>query len=172
MFKQMCHALLVGLMGLTLPAVGHAADPLLAPKGAIILTVDGVISNTNAPEGRAKWDLDMLKGLGVTTFTTRTPWIEDEPVFEGVLLRSVLQAVGASGTQITAYALDEYSNKISIQDFADYDVILAYAVNGKALDKDDKGPLWIMYPFDAHPGIDVEEKSAHAVWQLARITVQ
>lgn len=162
----------VWLLALVFSYGALAEAPLPLPEGKVILTVDGQISRTNMPNRKVAWDLDMLEGLGTTTFRTRTPWTEGVVAFEGILIRDVLKAVGADGDTAQAFALDDYSNEIPIKDFADFDVILAYATNSEMLDMDDKGPLWIMYPFDAHPGIDVEEKSAHAVWQLACLRVK
>ena len=57
-------------------------------------------------------------------------------------------------------------------DIRDYDVIIAYAMNGKPLQADDKGPLWIVYPFSAHSELQKDLYFARSVWQLKRLTVQ
>jgi hypothetical protein len=175
MFNKSKHYLtfimLLVFIGISASTSVKAADPLSTPSGDVILTFDGQIARTNTPDGKAQWDLDMLKALGTVTFSTKTPWLEGMTRFEGVLVRDVLKATGSSSSHVLAYALDGYSNEIPVKDFDDYEVILAFAMNGEVL-AEDKGPLWIMYPFDAHPGIDIDEISAHAVWQLARITVK
>ena len=163
---------IAALMLLLVPVSGYAADKLAAPSGPVILTIDGNITSFNTTDRKAQWDLGMLKALGMTAFDTDTPWMEDMSAFEGVLLRDVLLAVGAAGRTVTAYATDGYSNEIEMTDFDNYNVILAYSLDGKMLDNENKGPLWIMYPFDAHPNIDIEEYAAHAVWQLKRLEVQ
>lgn len=157
---------------LLLPASSYAAGKLATPSGPVVLTIDGNISSFNASDRKAKLDLDMLKALGITAFDTNTPWMDGMSGFEGVMLRDVLQAVGAAGKTVTAYAADGYSNEIEMTDFERYNVILAYSQDGKMLATDDKGPLWIMYPFDAHPNMDIEEMATHAVWQLTRLEVQ
>lgn len=157
---------------LLLPVSGYAAVKLVAPSGPVVLTIDGNISSFNAPDRKAELDLDMLTALGITAFDTNTPWMEDMSGFEGVMLRDVLEAVGAAGKTVTAYAADGYSNEIEMTDFERYNVILAYSQDGKMLENDDKGPLWIMYPFDAHPNMDIDEMAAHAVWQVRRLEVQ
>ena len=55
---------------------------------------------------------------------------------------------------------------------ADYDVLLAYAENGQTLRPDDKGPLWIVYPFSANPGLKKDIYFSRCVWQLSGLTVQ
>lgn len=46
--------------------------------------------------------------------------------------------------------------KIPIADFEKLNVILAYRRDGKAMPVRDKGPLWIMYPFDDNPAIKTD----------------
>ncbi|NQW02241.1 MAG: molybdopterin-dependent oxidoreductase [Rhodospirillales bacterium] len=168
----MTRFLLAGLLLLVTPISSFAADKLPVPTGPVVLTMEGNITTTNAAAGKAAWDMDMLKSLGVLSFQTRTPWTEGNSTFEGVLVRDVMAAVGAAGTAVEAFALDGYSNEIPVTDFTDYNVILAFSMNGQPLDSEEKGPLWVMYPFDAHPKMDIEEKSAHAVWQLTRMVVR
>ena len=151
---------------------GFAADKLPAPKEAVVLSVEGSISNSNTADGEALFDFKMLKDLGIRSFKTKTPWMDGVSEFSGVLLSGLMKAVGATGQTLEAFAADGYSNEIPVLDFKDYDVLLAISMDGKMLDNDDKGPLWIMYPFDAHPEIDIEDKSTHAVWQLTRIVVK
>ena len=35
----------------------------------------------------------------------------------------------------------------------------------------DKGPLWIVYPFDSNPSYSTEVTYARSIWQLDRIEV-
>ena len=123
------------------------ASELPAPTGPVVLTVDGAISTHNG-DGVARFDLEMLKALGVHKLVTTTFWTDGKKVFEGVLMRDILNAVGAKGTLAIAYAIDDYSSAIPIADFADFDVIDAFSMNETALTRRDKGPLWIVYPWD------------------------
>lgn len=168
----MSRLLIAGLFLILTSIGGQAADGLEVPKGKVILSIEGSITKTNTPDGKAIWDLKMLEDFSFKSFKTKTPWLEGVTEFNGVLMRDLMNAVGAKGQTIVAYASDGYSNEVSLTDFKDYDVILALSMNGKRLDPEDKGHLWIMYPFDDHLEMDVEEKSAHAVWQLSRIVVR
>ncbi len=133
-----------------------------------ILLVDGQI-----PDGKpAAFDLARLKTLPLIAITTATPWTEGENRFEGVLIRDVLDRVGAKGKAVTASAVDEYRSPIPAEDIQNYDVIIANAMNGQLLPADDKGPLWIVYPFSAHFGLQKDLYFSRSVWQLKRLTVQ
>ena len=168
----MSRFLLATLILIMASASGFAADKLPAPQEAVVLTIEGSIAKSNTADGKAQFDFKMLKDLGVRSFKTKTPWIEGISEFNGVRMSGLMKAVGATGQYIEAFAADGYSNEVPIQDFETYNVLLVIFMNGRMLENEDKGPLWIVYPFDAHPEIDIDDKSAHAVWQLTRIVVK
>jgi len=101
-----------------------------------------------------------------------TPWTDGENLFEGVRLRDLLARLGAQGNAVLADAVDDYAVKIPMEDIRDYDVIVAYAMNGKPLPLDDKGPLWVIYPYSEYFGLQKDLYFARSVWQLNRLTVQ
>ena len=59
------------------------ADPLAKPEGKVILTISGLISNTNNGD-KAEFDMPMIEALGTQSFTTKTPWYKDPVTFTGV----------------------------------------------------------------------------------------
>ncbi|MGE0095449.1 MAG: molybdopterin-dependent oxidoreductase [Alphaproteobacteria bacterium] len=157
------------LMLFTLPAM--AADALPRPTGAVLLTVSGSIANTNAGKD-ARFDRAMLEKLGVRTLRTSTTWTTGVKTFEGVLARDVMAAVGAKGTEIRAIALNDYAVTIPMEDFERYDVLLAFRMDGQDLTARDKGPLWIVYPRDAHRELNDSKFDARWAWQLKRLDVK
>lgn len=162
-------AICVALFVLSIPVADAASAP--RAEGQVILTVDGAISN-HGSDGAARFTLQELKALGVRKIVTSTPWTDGVKTFEGVLVRSLLKRVGAHGRHVKASALDGYFSVIPIKDFYDYDVILAFSMDGKRLTRRDKGPLWIVYPWDAYPKIVIGAKSVNSVWLLRKLTVQ
>lgn len=149
-----------------------AAEPELPrPTGKLVLTVTGKITRTNAP-GKAEFDWDLLNSLGIHQLKTSTPWTEGTPTFEGVLARDLMAAVGATGSEVKATALNDYVSVIPLADFDRYDVLLAVKMNGKTLSRRDKGPIWIMYPLDKYPEVYDLGKIPHLVWQLTQLEVQ
>lgn len=153
------------------PLMALAGETLPAPKGRVILTIEGRIERTNAP-GKALWDSAMLNALGSHRLVTHTPWTDGATVFTGVLARDVLDAVGAKGTSVLATAVDDYASEVPIQDFYDYPVILAMSMNGQELSPRDKGALWIIYPLDDISERELVDKISHAVWQLIHFRVK
>ena len=148
-----------------------AAETLPAPAGEVILTIDGAIANTT--DGKeARFDVAALEALGLTTVTTSTPWTDGAVTYEGVLGRVLMEHVGAKGSELVARALNDYLADIPIADFTAYDVILAIKANGTYLPIRDKGPIFVVYPLDAHPDIMNNTIYSRCVWQLTRLTVQ
>jgi hypothetical protein len=154
-----------------LPVGARAGEALAPPRGEVVLTVSGAIESTNAP-GYADFDITSLEHLGLSRLTTWTPWTKGEIEFEGVLARRLMEAVGAAGTEVGAFALNEYQQTIPISDFASYDVLLAFRMNGRSMRLRDKGPIWIVYPWSDHPELDDFVTRAKSVWQLNALHVQ
>jgi hypothetical protein len=86
-----------------LPVGARAGEALAPPRGEVVLTVSGAIESTNAP-GYADFDITSLEHLGLSRLTTWTPWTKGEIEFEGVLARRLMEAVGAAGTEVAAFA--------------------------------------------------------------------
>ena len=149
----------------------QAGDPLPKPSGRVILTVSGNITKTNAGD-RAEFDLDMLHALGTKAMSVTTSWTDGTQDFSGVLMRDLLDAVGAQGKTVEAVALNDYTYTIEIKDFSLYPVIMATKLNGEVLKVRDKGPLWIIYPLDRFAEQHRAAMEQRMVWQLRQLIVQ
>ena len=145
------------------------ADMLAKPTGDIVLTIGGKIGKENAP-GQADFDLDMLRAMPAAKFSTSTPWTEGAVEFEGVLVKTLFDAVGASGKSIKAAALNDYIADVDVKTVIEAGAIIAYRMNGEFLSVRDKGPLWIMFPFDEKPQLKAEPIYSQSVWQLRKMT--
>ena len=147
------------------------AEPLPAPVEKPILTISGHITESNR-EGVAQFDRPMLESLGMQTVETKTPWYEGKVKFEGVSLDGLMKRVGASGENVTIIALNDYSTEIPMEDFAKHKAILALKRNGEYMPVRDKGPLFIVYPYDSNPELQTHTYYARSAWQVAKIIVR
>ncbi len=148
-----------------------AAGCLPPPRGEVVLRVSGAIGCADL-DGEARFDIALLESLGTTRMITRTPWTEGEGVFEGVTLRRLMTAVEARGESLRAIALNDYAAEIPFAEFAAFDVLIAWSLDGERLSRRDKGPLWIVYPWSERPELDTRRIRQHSVWQLARLVVR
>lgn len=155
---------------LALPGLAGAMG-LPPASGPVVLTVTGAIGQTNA-EGAAEFDLAMLDGLAGRDTVTKTPWHEGAKRFSGPLLSAVLEAVGASGSTIRLTAINDYAVDMPVTDAETIPVILATRIDGKALSIRDKGPLFVIYPFDERPDLYNEMYFGRSVWQVTRLEVR
>ncbi len=149
-------------------AAGHA---LPKPAGKVIMTVSGAISQTNL-SGGAAFDLPMLEALPQHDIQTSVPWLDGKFVFTGPRVMDVLNRLGYEGSSLKARALDGYSVEIPIEDMDRFQTIFAIKKDGKKMRIRERGPVWIMYPFDAHPELQQEVFFRRSIWQITEIQVQ
>ena len=159
---------LFALAGSILPAT---AATLATPKDKPILEIAGSIGTTNK-EGAAVFDREMLESLGMETITTTTPWHKGQVTFEGVSMAKVMELVAAKGKTVKALALNDYVTQIPIEDFAKFGVILALKRDGEYMPVRDKGPLFIVYPYDSRPELKSQTYYGRSAWQLAKLIIE
>lgn len=145
-----------------------AVGALPVSAGDAILTIDGDIA------GQAPVDMTLedIEALGSATIVTKTPWHEQAVSFEGVPLAALLEKAGARGQTLSVVALNNYRSEMPVSDAAEHGVILAYKQDGAYMPVSDKGPLFIVYPFDADPALSTEVYYARSAWQVRSITVE
>ena len=162
----------VGVLGVILAMLsGSAVWALDAPQGPVVLKVSGLIEAHN--QGKvAVLDMKALQALPQKSLTTRTPWDQKPVTFSGPLLRDVLQLVKAKGQHIRAVALNDYRVKLPVSDARDHDVVVAVLMNGQAIPVRNKGPLFIVYPFDAKKELQHKTYYERSIWQLKAIEVE
>lgn len=167
---RIIHAAMAATAALFLSGSALATE-LPSPTGEIILKVTGMISNTNIPDG-AVFDFAMLEGLRSRVTTTNTPWHDGAQTFEGPLLSAIAGAVGATGSTWKFTAVNDYSADIPTADIDGHLVILATRRNGEPMSLRDKGPLFVIYPFDEHPALYSERYFNRSVWQVNSIAIE
>lgn len=150
-----------------------AADgtKLPAPRGVPILAITGAIAKTNQ-EGSALLDAAMFAALPRQRLVTATPWYDTPRTFEGPLLRDLLAAVGARGRTLRIEALNEYAALVPASDAAEFDVIVADRIDGEPIPVRERGPLFMIYPFDQVSSLNTEQYYQRSVWQIRSIEVQ
>lgn len=149
----------------------HSAAALDAPVGPVVLSVKGNISETNNGD-QADFDTAMLEALGIKEFQTTTIWTEGTKTFEGPTLRTILEAVGAKSDNIRAVALNDYAIEMTAPTVDYPGPVIALRMDGNAMPVRNKGPLWLVYPYDSDPAFRTEVVYANSIWQLRTIEVQ
>lgn len=158
-FIQRILASLVVLTGLCMPA--------LAADAAKVLTVEGRVDGSSR-----SFSLAELEALGTQTLTTTTPWHDGKVTFEGVAFARLMDALKAKGDTAEVTALNAYSIDIPVEDLVRNKAILALKRDGQYMPVSDKGPVFIVYPFDADSSLRTEVHYSRSVWQVRSIALR
>jgi hypothetical protein len=162
------HLLLFAVAPIAWSAPALALD---LPEGEVVLTIGGRIRHPNRG-ATAVFDIGMLERLPQTAMTLRTPWFDQARKFSGPLLRDVIAAAGGEGQQLSVAALNDYHVDIPIDDIQRFDVVLATRLDDKPMSVREKGPLFIIYPFDRDPALRNSVYYSRCAWQLKSIEVR
>lgn len=162
MFRKLA-VILFFLMPLNLTSAAMSQD-----QDKVVLTVSGKISTGDT----AEFSIGKLEALPHTTIETATPWHDGKVTFEGVLLSDLMNRIGAEGVNAEVTALNDYRAVIPVSDFEASKPILAYKANGQYLTIRNKGPLFIIYPYDDHPEMKTEIFYSRSVWQVRTIVIE
>ncbi len=112
-----------------------------------------------------------LKKLPHAGFETSTIWTEGLQTFEGVWLKDLIRHLDVSEGTLELSALNEYLIEIEVEEVGDLGALVAYMRNGKPMTARDKGPLWVVFPYDSDVKFQSETTYARSVWQLDRIAL-
>jgi len=91
----------------------------------------------------------------------------------GVSLRLLAERMGGGpGSVLQLTALNDYAVTVPWSDLVRYDPIVAYLRNGMTLSVREKGPMMLIYPFDAHPELHAQQYLNRSIWQIHAITIK
>lgn len=165
---QGIHKYAVALGAAVIMSAAPALAEMPAPKGEVILTIEGKIA------GGTPIDLDLegLQTLPKEVFQTTTIWTEGNLEFTGVPLKSLLAEAGAEGEAVSAEALNGYAVDIPLSELDEKAPIIAYFIDGETFSRREKGPLWVVFPYDGVDKYKSETSYAYSIWQLRKLTVK
>jgi hypothetical protein len=149
---------------LSLGGMVHANGSFPDPTGAVLLTITD-------PDAGEKIALDRagLESLPRRSFETTTIWTEGVKTFEGVPLSAILNRMGISEGKVRLTAVNDYSVEIPVEEVLQNDPLIADLVDGQEMSLRDKGPLWLVYPYDSDTRYQNETFFARSIWQLNRL---
>lgn len=156
---------LVAAVGLALQGAGAIAQQSDAPPDTILTVVPAPGAE---PVHFTEADLD---NLTFQTFQTSTIWTEGVQEFSGPSRATVLEAAGAVDgvRRFRLTALNDYAVLIDMSQVEADVPIIANRMNGAKFSVRDKGPLWVVFPYDSASRYRTETIFSISVWQLRRI---
>ena len=134
----------------------------------IVLVIDGKTGS-----GRPiAFTLSQIEAIPHVTMSTRTPWHDGVATFTGVPMDALMTQIGAKGDTLNVAALDRYCVELSLADLKKYHALMAYRLNGALMSVADKGPLFVVYPYDSEFDLVTRRFYARSPWQIARLTIE
>ncbi|KAJ55101.1 hypothetical protein ACMU_15205 [Actibacterium mucosum KCTC 23349] len=115
--------------------------------------------------------LSDLDALPQVSFETSTIWTDTAITFSGVAMAEIIKAAGLTGSTVEMVALNDYAATIPMSDVAESAPIIATRIDGATLSVRDKGPFWVVFPYDADPKYQTETVYSQSVWQLSRLNI-
>ena len=85
---------------------------------------------------------------------------------------ALMAALGAEGGTLRLTAINDYAVEIPMADAVPGAALLAYELDGQPMSVRQKGPVWLVYPYDSDGKWRTESVYARSVWQLNRIEVR
>ena len=170
-FARAVRILLLAAVSLHAPAPLWAAALCDPPQSRRVLRIQPA-----APAPFQDCDLPALEQLPAQDIVTSLPpslRMEGTHRWTGVRLRHLAERMGG-GPQSTLRltALNDYAIDIPFSDLVRYDPILAYRRDGQPMGIRHKGPLIVIYPFDAHPPLQAQEYINRTIWQVNAISIR
>lgn len=141
-----------------------------APKGPVVLTVTGLRDDAGQPTS-AQLDMNALQSLPQTQFETHTMWTDGMQRFQGVELKVLLDSLHVTQGNLIATAINDYRIEIPIDEIESGGPMIAHTRNGSPMPVRDKGPLWLVYPYDQNPKYSTEVIFSRSIWQLNRLEI-
>lgn len=140
----------------------------------VILTISGNIELEGRSYEQVDYTLSQLQRFPQREIITAHPWSEQARTYHGPDLRTLLKTLFAHARIKTLYleALNGFSVAVDWQQVAPYQPVLAWSENGHRMSRRDKGPLWLMLPYDQASGLQQAEFLHYMAWQLRYIKVR
>lgn len=112
-----------------------------------------------------------LDAMDQVTFKTTTIWTDGDVTFSGVSLKTLLAGASPSSTMVEMVALNDYKVAMPLAVIEDSAPIIATRMDGETMSVREKGPFWVVFPYDMDPKYRTDTIYAFSIWQLNRLTV-
>ncbi|MCM2562266.1 oxidoreductase [Lutimaribacter sp. EGI FJ00015] len=140
------------------------------PEGPVMLNI--TIQGADGTQRVLELDRAGLMALPQEEFQTTTIWTQGVQEFRGPRLLRLMECLGVTRGVMRLCARNSYFVEIDVADLRPDGALIAVERNGAPLSVRDKGPLWLMYPFDSDPSFRSETFYAQSIWHLERIGIE
>jgi len=132
-------------------------------------TTEAVLLTVHDGLKKQVFKLTDLDALPQQQFTTSTIWTTEPTAFSGPALADVMASSGLSAEALTLRAVNNYSITMNSSTLEENAPVVATRINGKTFSVRERGPLWVVFPYDADSRYRSEHTFAASIWQLTDI---
>jgi hypothetical protein len=118
------------------------------------------------PEGEFVLSQEDILAISNQELITATPWTDGNHAFRGAPLAAVLERAGIQRGWVNARGLNHYSINLPLNKVLASHAFLAVHMNGELMRIKDKGPFWIIFPWNDHSELLTRDVRSWSVWQL------
>ncbi|HBN49100.1 MULTISPECIES: hypothetical protein [Thalassospira] len=129
-----------------------------------------ILSNTGGETVTVSFD--ELTKLPSTEFYTSTPWTDGVQKFQGVDFDVLFDTYGITADTVRVSALNDYSVMVPAGVLRRDNAILVYRLNDAEMSVRDKGPFWVVFPYDSDTRFQTDTYWSYSVWQVKSIDGQ
>lgn len=139
----------------------------------VILSIYGDIRINERHYDQMDFTLSELQALTQSDITTAHPWSTDPRHYHGVDINALLGLLFNHRRVLSLQleALNDFSVAVDWSLVAPFSPILAWQENDQVMTRRNKGPLWLMLPFDQVPKVQQADFLHFMIWQLRVIRV-
>lgn len=134
--------------------------------------LDVKVTDNPAVDGRSvAFDRPKLDALPQHEFKTSTTWTVGQRAFSGPSLHDILTTAGVSGGTIHLVAANGYAVNMAWEEIEKTVPIIASKIDGAPFSLREKGPLWVIFPYDQDARYRTEAIYALSIWQIIEVRV-
>ena len=148
------------LIAVVIALVGFYAAPAMA---------GGTLSMTNANGETVRVSMKELMDLQATEINTSTQWTDGVQKFRGVAFDLLFDTYGLEADTVRVSALNDYNVMVPADVLRNDGAILAYQLNDAEMSVREKGPFWVIFPYDADERFNTDTYWAYSVWQVKSV---
>jgi hypothetical protein len=148
------------LIAVVIALVGFSAAPVLA---------GGNLSMTKADGETVRVSMKELMDLQATEINTSTQWTDGVQKFRGVAFDLLFDTYGLEAETVRVSALNDYNVMVPAEVLRNDGAILAYHLNDAEMSVREKGPFWVIFPYDADERFQTDTYWAYSVWQVKSV---
>lgn len=139
---------------------GFYVAPALAESSLAVTTANGKTVQISMTE---------LMALEATEINSSTPWTDGVQKFRGVAFDLLFDTYGLIAETVRVSALNDYNVMVPVNVLRNDGAILAYHLNGAEMSVREKGPFWVIFPYDAKERFNTDTYWAYSVWQVQSV---